>query len=75
MDSSERMHRMMLALAEHDEPGYEMIVSELGECPNCWTAVLRQVISRLTSDSMLIVGGADKLADVIVGELERLLMP
>jgi hypothetical protein len=69
-----RMHRMMLALAERDENAYEIVVSELGDCHECWNNLLRLAVCGHTSNSMLSVGGADKLADVMAEELERLVM-
>jgi hypothetical protein len=72
-DSWPRLCRMILALSQSDENAYELVVSELGTCNKCWNALLRLSIGRLISDSMLGVGGADKLADVVA--LERLVMP
>lgn len=73
-DSWSRLYRMMLALSVRDEHGYGLVVSELGTCQTCWADLLRLVISKLTAGSMLRAGGADKLADVLAGELERFLM-
>ncbi|OMC44093.1 hypothetical protein A5745_16795 [Mycobacterium sp. IS-2888] len=73
-DSWTRMYRMMLALAERDENAYSIVVSELGDCQTCWNTLLRLAISHHTSENMLRVGGADKLADALADELKWLVM-
>ncbi|ORW29197.1 hypothetical protein AWB91_24550 [Mycobacterium paraense] len=68
-----RFYRAMLALAERDENAYEMVVSELGDCRECWNNLLRLAICGHATGTMLSVGGFDKMADVMVDELERML--
>jgi hypothetical protein len=69
-----RMHRMMLALAERDENAYEIVVAELGDCHECWNNLLRLAICGHTTGTMLRIGGFEKMADVMAGELERMVM-
>ena len=69
-----RLYRAMMALAEGDENAYELVVDELGTCHECWNNLLRLAICGHTTGMMLRSGGADKLADVMAGELERLVM-
>ncbi|SOJ56452.1 hypothetical protein MSIMFB_03928 [Mycobacterium simulans] len=53
-DSWPRLYRAMLALAERDENGYKIVVSELADCHKCWNNLLRLASSCHTSDSISV---------------------
>ena len=73
-DNWTRVHRMMLALIQWDEDSYRFVMSELGDCPRCLRDALHSAIHLHANNFALQAGGLDKAADVVAGELERLIL-
>jgi hypothetical protein len=72
-DSWPRIWRMALALVEQDRNAYDVVLSELGDCPDCLRNALNTAMHQFTGGLVLQAGSLTRSADVAQAELERML--
>ncbi|OSC30700.1 hypothetical protein B8W69_06595 [Mycobacterium vulneris] len=64
---------MILALAEHDEDAYNLVIAEIQDCPRCLVNVLHHAMRGWSAYFMLGAGSHAEAADLAAQEIERYL--